>query len=473
MQAFLLLPDAPEARAKVLSLTREISLTDFGIGPTAKQLTKEGAGLFIDWGQDEGPEHWYRKGTSEMMEKSLPYTALHALELAIHAQHLPTTILQKKARLCIHLAGASSELEGLADFSVLFEKLPHLEELEVVQVGWMGVPGPCKRTLPDPQAPPSGLIVGETKMLGGGCRLRIRRYKGLYHDFLSKAFRHHFDGQGYLHEAPDLVFMANPSLDAYFDSWAPTLACLRDAGYFTVVTGGNLDHSREHHNPILQAMGVRMALNLRTSRFGIVHGRRACKNHHLCAFLGPAPFLPENLRHPSSDQEWRAVRDLLRHIGVDTGARAEMQARIALLKQQVAVISVAQTALAASRRLGLGYEGEIWPKRNGSIAGSISVENEACNAFKKVKLDDEKERPFPVEDEDSGEGEEEAANACPKTPVQTTPTHKEEETDVWGAAITHSCDSIKTPTRVTTQSPGWSCRSFRKGQNGIYRVEDS
>lgn len=55
----------------------------------------------------------------------------------------------------------------------------------------------------------------------------------MYHDFLEAASHHRFEGQGYLHEKPDLVLLPNPGLDFFFDCWAPTVAALRDAGYFT------------------------------------------------------------------------------------------------------------------------------------------------------------------------------------------------------------------------------------------------
>lgn len=53
----------------------------------------------------------------------------------------------------------------------------------------------------------------------------------MYHDFLEEASHHRF--KGYLHEKPDLVLLANPGLDFFFDCWAPTVSALRDAGYFT------------------------------------------------------------------------------------------------------------------------------------------------------------------------------------------------------------------------------------------------
>lgn len=55
----------------------------------------------------------------------------------------------------------------------------------------------------------------------------------MYHDFLEEASHHGFEGKGYLHEAPDLVLLANPGLDFFFDCWAPTVGALRDANYLT------------------------------------------------------------------------------------------------------------------------------------------------------------------------------------------------------------------------------------------------
>ncbi len=59
----------------------------------------------------------------------------------------------------------------------------------------------------------------------------------MYHDFLEEASHHRFEGQGYLHEKPDLVLLANPGLDFFFDCWAPTVKALRDAAYFTGASG--------------------------------------------------------------------------------------------------------------------------------------------------------------------------------------------------------------------------------------------
>jgi hypothetical protein len=475
MQALLLQPQNDDIFKKVQSLTRDIGLTDFGVGPSPEQLEKEGAGALVGWTEDEQPAQWYRKETVEMMEKSLPYTALHALELAIHARVLPEAVLKKKTRLCIHLAGASSELEGLSDFSVLFEKLPHLEELEVVQVGWVGVVGPCKRIVSDPQAPPAGRLVGETRCLGNGRRLRVRRWKGLYHDFLARASRHDFDGRGYLHEAPDLVLLANPSLDFFFDCWAPTLACLRDAGYLTVLTGGNVDHSRRHHNLILQAMGVKVALRLRTSRFGIVHGRRACKNHNLCAFSGAAPLVPGRERQPSTVEECGEVRVLLQRLGLEMETEARATMRLALLNQEAAAGSVAEMALASSRRRTPSFcdDDPLAPAAPAAAAGVGGKNN-----MKEVEKDNSsslyrrknKGLGLPGDGDEGRSAADEAANNSPSTPMQTTPTAAA------AAAAPPALGNGGGRQRgggVTTQSPGWSCRSFRGRMNGIYVVEDA
>lgn len=61
---------------------------------------------------------------------------------------------------------------------MLFEKLPKLEELHVVQVGFLGVFGPCKTIVPDPQAPPQGQLVSQSTCLGNGRRMVVRK---VYH----------------------------------------------------------------------------------------------------------------------------------------------------------------------------------------------------------------------------------------------------------------------------------------------------
>ena len=493
MQALCLQPQNEEVFQKVQSLTRDIGLTDFGVGPSPEQLAREGAGAVVGWTEEEQPTQWYRKETVEMMEKSLPYTVLHALELAVHAHVSPEAVLKKKTRLCIHLAGASSELEGLSDFCVLFDKLPHLEELEVVQVGWVGLVGPCKRFVPDPQAPPAGMLVGETRCLGHGRRLRVRRWKGLYHDFLAMASRHEFDCRGYLHEAPDVVLLANPSLDFFFDCWAPTLACLRDAGYLTVLTGGNLDHSRKHHNLILQAMGVKVALHLRTSRFGIVHGQRACKNHNLCAFSGAAPLVPGRERQPSTAEECGEVRVLLQRLGLEMETEGRAMMRLALLNQKAAAGNVAQMALASSKRMTPSFCDEPAAAGGGGVAAAAPVAAAAAPVAAAAAAGVGGRNNLELEKKNSSisnsimyrgknkeltllnDGEEtqgtgdEAANNRPNTPRQTTPTA--------AAAVAAAAGGNRENRKegVTTQSPGhgWSCRSFRKGQNGIYVVEDA
>jgi hypothetical protein len=158
----------------------------------------------------------------------------------------------------------------------------------------------------------------------------------MYHDFLEEASHHRFEGQGYLHEKPDLVLLANPGLDFFFDSWTPTVAALRDAGYMTVVTGGNLDQSRRHHNLILQALGVKIALRLRTSRFGLLHRSRQVKNHNLMAFKGPAPLPPSGplaaAGHPRTEEDFGDVRRTLRRLGVVLEAESLARARTERLK---------------------------------------------------------------------------------------------------------------------------------------------
>jgi hypothetical protein len=46
--------------------------------------------------------------------------------------------------------------------------------------------------------------------------------------------------------------MAHPDLDSFFDSWAPSVACMRDRGYPTFITGANFDRARRHYGLILQ-----------------------------------------------------------------------------------------------------------------------------------------------------------------------------------------------------------------------------
>ena len=58
---------------------------------------------------------------------------------------------------------------------VLFDKLPQLEELHVVHVGFLGVFGPCKTIVPDPQAPPHGQLVSQSTCLGNGRRMVERK----------------------------------------------------------------------------------------------------------------------------------------------------------------------------------------------------------------------------------------------------------------------------------------------------------
>jgi len=188
MQAHLLEPGRAEYGAKVAELTHNIGLTDYGVGPLPADHEKERRHLLAEklkaggwgaaeWGAEEEPAAWYRRPAGETAPLSLPYTALHALELAIHTHYLDARVLSK-GRLILHVAGATSEHEGAADFRVLFDKLPQLEELHVVQVGFLGVFGPCKTIVPDPQAPPQGQLVSATTCLGNGRRMVVRKVGG-------------------------------------------------------------------------------------------------------------------------------------------------------------------------------------------------------------------------------------------------------------------------------------------------------
>lgn len=128
MQAHLLEPEQVEYAERVARLTHNIGLTDYGVGPHPADYEKERRHLLAEklkaggwgaaeWGADEEPASWYRRPPAETAPLSLPYTALHALELAIHTHHLDARVLTK-GRLIVHVAGATSEHEGAADFKV-------------------------------------------------------------------------------------------------------------------------------------------------------------------------------------------------------------------------------------------------------------------------------------------------------------------------------------------------------------------
>lgn len=213
MQAHLLEPGQAEYGERVARLTHNIGLTDYGVGPHPAEYEKERRHLLAEklkaggwgaaeWAAAEEPTAWYRRPAGETAPLSLPYTALHALELAIHTHHIDARVLTK-GRLIIHVAGATSEHEGASDFKVrpssvafidpiqlhgarplipttmqvLFDKLPQLEELHVVQVGFLGVFGPCKTIVPDPQAPPQGQLVSQATCLGNGRRMFVRKVR--------------------------------------------------------------------------------------------------------------------------------------------------------------------------------------------------------------------------------------------------------------------------------------------------------
>ncbi len=129
MQAHLLEPEKAEYGEKVAALTHNIGLTDYGVGPHPADFEKERRHLLAeklkagdrwgaaDWAPDEAPSAWYRRPSEEVGPLSLPYTALHALELAIHTHHMDARVLTK-GRLILHVAGATSEHEGASDFKV-------------------------------------------------------------------------------------------------------------------------------------------------------------------------------------------------------------------------------------------------------------------------------------------------------------------------------------------------------------------
>lgn len=128
MQAHLLAPEQEGYAERVARLTHNIGLTDYGVGPHPADYEKERRHLLAEkmkaggwgaaeWAAEEEPASWYRRPAAETAPLSLPYTALHALELAIHTHHLDARVLTK-GRLIIHVAGSTSEHEGAADFKV-------------------------------------------------------------------------------------------------------------------------------------------------------------------------------------------------------------------------------------------------------------------------------------------------------------------------------------------------------------------
>lgn len=129
MQAHLLEPEKAAYQEKVAQLTASIGRTDYGVGPHPADHEKERRHLLAEkmkagggwgaaeWLAEEEPVAWYRRPTAETAPLSLPYTVLHALELAIHTHHIDARVLTK-GRLILHVAGATSEHEGASDFKV-------------------------------------------------------------------------------------------------------------------------------------------------------------------------------------------------------------------------------------------------------------------------------------------------------------------------------------------------------------------
>lgn len=242
--------------------------------------------------------------------------------------------------------------------------------------------------------------------------------------------------------------------------------------------GGNLDQSRRHHNLILQALGVKITLRLRTSRFGLLQHKRTrqVKNHNLMAFKGPAP-LPPNLApkgHPKTSDDFHHVRELLRALGVQLEAETLARARMERLRLQNGD-SVRSTASCCSDcgtwgkdgSLGLGAARvhyvplvDLFAHGRGLTSATATT---ASSASLHSMMSDESVGPgeggapqHPQLDTAAvagcGEGCEHSSHTHPPTPL---------------ASVQGS-----TGAGVTEKSPGWHCRSFRKTDKGILVVEE-
>lgn len=189
MQAHLLAPEQTEYAESVARLTHNIGLTDYGVGPHPADYEKERRHLLAEkmkaggwgaaeWAAEEEPASWYRRPAAETAPLSLPYTALHALELAIHTHHLDARVLTK-GRLIIHVAGSTSEHEGAADFKVCGCVCVCMQWLDVLARPFRSGPGSISSFLhlipnqPHPTTNPIGPL--RQAPAAGGAPRRARR----------------------------------------------------------------------------------------------------------------------------------------------------------------------------------------------------------------------------------------------------------------------------------------------------------
>lgn len=255
--------------------------------------------------------------------------------------------------------------------------------------------------------------------------------------------------------------------------------------HHTVVIGGNLDQSRRHHNLILQALGAKITLRLRTSRFGLLQHKRtrAVKNHNLMAFKGPHP-LPPHLApkgHPTTADDFHNVRELLRALGVQLEAEAPARARMERLRLQNGD-SVRSTASCCS-----DCGGSTWGKDGSSLGNGptaarahyvpladLFAHGRGLTSATATTASSASLHSMMSDESVSGD----------ITTATTTATNASApQQEGCGEGCDHSGHSSHphTPSAsgasgsgsgVAGQSPGWHCRSFRKTDKGILVLEE-
>ncbi len=231
------------------------------------------------------------------------------------------------------------------------------------------------------------------------------------------------------------------------------------------MTGGNLDQSRRHHNLILQALGVKIRLRLRTSRFGLLTHKRSrqVKNHNLMGFKGPAPLPPTGalataVGHPRTEEDFRAVRQTLRRLGVvleaESFSRARME-RLRLLNDdslRSTVSCCSDCGDGGGNRAHYVPISDLFTKGRGVAAAT------ATTAASTEGQQEEQQQ----QQQQQQEGYECSAG-CDHAPVAPAPAAADGESALEEAAAA--------PAPVA-QSPAWHCRSFRKTDKGILVVEE-
>lgn len=246
--------------------------------------------------------------------------------------------------------------------------------------------------------------------------------------------------------------------------------------------GGNLDQSRRHHNLILQALGVKITLRLRTSRFGLLQHKRTrqVKNHNLMAFKGPAP-LPPTLApkgHPKTSDDFHHVRELLRALGVQLEAESLARARMERLRLQNGD-SVRSTASCCSDcgtwgkdgSLGIGVARAHYVPLADLFAHGRGLTSATATTASSASLHSM------MSDESLGGGDGGASSQPPSAQLDTAVAGCGEGCDHSGHSHPHTPSasasaSASTGAGVTEKSPGWHCRSYRKTDKGILVVEE-